>query len=107
MLQFIRSRISRTLQVSVGLAAAFALAVTIFADYWISRDELVRQANERASIDTRLWAEKIDSFLKRVHMLPMAVAARQQALGEQPTEDWKQFLGELLESQPKQFVYGV
>lgn len=107
MLKFIRSRISRTLQVSVGLAAAFALAVTIFADYMISRDELVRQADERAGIDTRLWAEKIDSFLMQVHMLPMATAARQQALGEQPSEDWKGFLGELLNSQPKESVYGV
>jgi signal transduction histidine kinase/CheY-like chemotaxis protein len=99
--------ISRQLQVYIGAAAALALGLTVWVGYRVTRHELELQTNAKAMAEVRANANRLDDFVARMSMLPRAIAARQQSLGKQPSDDWVPFLRELLASVPTNEVYGT
>ncbi|MFM1769553.1 MAG: hypothetical protein RJA22_2082, partial [Verrucomicrobiota bacterium] len=104
---FFRRGLARQLQLYVGAAAMVALGLTIYVNYRLRRTALFEQANARATAEVQNSARRLDDLVRRMGMLPKAIAVRQQALGTQPTGDWQPFLSQLLASQPTQDVYGV
>ncbi len=73
--------IARRLQLSVGLAAALVLGLTVWLNYHVSRDELERQTNAKAVAELSVAARRMDDFISRIGMLPRAIAIPQQAFG--------------------------
>lgn len=99
--------LARRLQVGVGVAAGLVLGLTVWFNYRVSRAELERQTNTKAFNEIRAAANRLDSFIHRIGMLPRAIAIRQQAFGREPDPGMVPFLRELLRETPVEEVYGV
>ncbi len=104
---FFSRSISRQLSFGVGLAAALVLALTEWMNFQASRAELVRQSDNQGLAEIRAAARRVDDFLARVGMLPLATAGRQQAYGRDPDPGMVPFMAQLLAQVPKDEVYGL
>jgi two-component system sensor histidine kinase/response regulator len=106
--QLISNRsIARRLQLSVGVAAALVLGLTVWFNYRVSRGELERQTNAKAVAEVGAAARRLDDFILRTGMLPGDIAIRQQAFGHDPDPGMVAYLRELLHQTPVDQAYGV
>lgn len=97
----------RGLLVLIGLASSVILAAALWADYSVGRDQLIQQTDARASLAVHDAAIQLDDFIRRVSMLPITTASRQQVLGNTPDPLMVEYLRTLIARVPKEDVYGI
>ena len=107
MISFAPRTFAQKLQWSVGLVACVVLTVTSWLNYAASRRTIEAQTNEEALKQVRAAAGDLDDFIRRIGMLPVTIAARQEAIGDQPDRGIIPYLSAMLEAMPADEVYGV
>ncbi len=95
------------LQWSIGLVLCAVLAVTSWLNYRSSRRIIEKQTDTEALKQVEAAAEDLDGFIRRVGMLPTAIAARQKIIGPRPDAGTVPFLAALLAAVPPEEVFGV
>ena len=98
---------ARKLQWSIGLTMCVVLGVTSWLNYNASRRIIEEQTEAEALQRVKAAAVDLDDFIRRVGMLPIAIAARQTTLGARPDGQAVPFLSALLAAVPPEEVYGV
>ena len=98
---------SRRFLVLIGLASSVILVAALWVEYSAGRDQLIQQTNVRANLAVRNAARQLDDFIRRVSMLPITTASRQQVLGNTPDPMMGQYLRTLMARVPEEEVYGI
>ncbi len=98
---------AQKLQWSIGLVLCAVLAVTSWLNYRSSRRIIEQQTNTEALKQVEAAAEDLDGFIRRVGMLPIAIASRQKIIGARPDAGTVPFLAALLEGVPPEEIFGV
>ena len=103
----INNNIGRRLQVYIGLAAGSILAIALWMNYTASRKQLMEQTDARARLTVARAARELDDFIKRVSLLPLSTATRQEVVGKTPDPQMIDYLRSLLERIPEDEGYGL
>ncbi|HRJ73014.1 MAG TPA: hypothetical protein PLS03_12390, partial [Terrimicrobiaceae bacterium] len=107
MIPFAPRTFAHKLQWSIGLVACIVLTVTSWLNYVASRRTIEAQTNHEALKQVRAAAGDLDDFIRRVGVLPVTIAARQEAMGDQPDPEIVPYLAAILAAMPADEVYGV
>src|SRR5437588_12910058 len=84
--------LTQKLCVYLGTAAGAVLLLTIAFNYETRRRAVETEANAAALDNIQTTARRLDAYIGRVAMLPRGIAARQQALKGEPTDNTLPFL---------------
>ncbi|MGH8047621.1 MAG: sensor histidine kinase, partial [Chthoniobacterales bacterium] len=107
MMQFAPRTFARKLQWAVGLAACAVLAVSAWLNYKASGRALEQQTESEALKQVGAAAGDLDDFINKVGMIPLGMAARQEAIGPRPDPGIIPYLASELASVPASEVYGI
>ena len=97
----------RGLRALGALLGCSILAATLWADYSNGRDQLIRQTDARANLAVHDAATQLDDFIRRVSMIPITTASRQQVLGNNPDPMMVEYLRSVIAKVPDDEVYGI
>lgn len=98
---------AQKLQWSIGLVGCAVLGAMAWLNYSSSRRVIEEQTQSEALKQVQAAAIDLDDFVRRIGMLPMALAVRQEILGTQPDPLIIPTLAALLKNLPNKEVFGL
>jgi signal transduction histidine kinase/DNA-binding response OmpR family regulator len=106
LLHRVRASFAARLSLAIG-GVAFALLLALgWVTYQVSRAALDAQTTREALKQVEAAAADVDDLVRKVAVLPMSIASRQESLGVEPDRLTVPFLAHLLQRAPVE-VYGV
>ena len=102
-----RHSLGKKLTLSVVLTTCLILVITIWFSYAQARNVLELQSNAEALKQVQSTANQFDAYVERVAVLPRAIAARREAVGEGPAVGIVPYLSRLLDSLSPEEAFGV
>jgi len=98
---------AQKLQWYIGTVTCVVLAISAWLNYTASRTAIEEQTDAEAFKQIKAAAEDLDDFVRKVGMLPITLAAREEAIGPRPDAGIIPYLRSVLSAVPSEEVYGI
>ena len=95
------------LRILIIAASCSVLALMAYNGHQMVKSAVKRQVIEMARVRLEAMTREVDDMYRRVAVLPLYIAARQKALGDQPDPDTPRVLFELLKATPPGEASGI